>query len=218
VTGRTPIEPLDRSEARRDLATALGQLNLEFDTAQLGQLLALAELLDTWGARINLTGHKTFSAIIQGMVIESAALTSALPESRNLADLGSGAGFPGLPIAILRSDCHVTLVEAREKRHHFQRAAIRELGLENVSALRGRAETLNPTPHAAAIAQAMAQPEKALAWMLPWVEKGGQVLIPGTATPPRIEPRKDVVFERSVHYTVPKSKRDRTLWIGRVPS
>jgi 16S rRNA (guanine527-N7)-methyltransferase len=217
VTAKPTDKPQDYAEARRDLAAALLRLDLALDPAQIETLLALAALLEAWGARINLTGHKTFRAIVQGMVIESVALASQLPAVRSLADLGSGAGFPGLPIAILRPQCRVTLVDARERRHHFQRAAIRELGLENVSAIRGRAETLSPSPHAAAIAQAMAQPERALTWMLPWVEGGGLVVIPGSETPPTIEPLGGVAFEASLHYRVPISNRSRSLWFGRAP-
>ena len=216
VDDRPTIEARDRAAVRHQLAAALNQLDLSIDISQREALLALAELVLAWGARINLTGHKTFAAIVQGLVIESVALMRELPEVESLADLGSGAGFPGLPIAILRPDCRLTLVEARERRHHFQRAAIRELGLDNATPLLGRAETLTPVPHAAAIAQAMARPERAMTWMVPWVRDSGRVLIPGAATPPSIAPQHGVVFEATVHYSVPGSGRERTLWIGRV--
>jgi 16S rRNA (guanine527-N7)-methyltransferase len=216
VPDRPTTSAGERAAAARDLAAALEHLQLDVDASQRAALLALAELLLVWGARINLTGHKTFATIVQGLVIESAALTRELPQIDSLADLGSGAGFPGLPIAILRPDCRVTLVEARERRYHFQKAAIRELGLENAFPLRGRAEVLTPVPHAAAIAQAMAQPERALVWMVPWVREGGRVLIPGSSAPPTIVPQPGVVAEVPAHYRVPGSERERTLWIGRV--
>ena len=110
--------------------------------------------------------------------LDAAALTAQLPEIASLADIGSGAGFPGLPFAILRADCRVTLVESRERRHHFQRQVIRQLGLDNVRAELGRAEALEPSLHAAAIAQAVARPADALPLLLPWVEIGGLLLFP----------------------------------------
>jgi len=212
------IEAQERTAARHDLTRALDELEFDVTQSRVDALLALAELLHAWGARINLTGHKTLAAVVRGLVVESVALTRALPELESLADLGSGAGFPGLPIAILRPNCRVSLVEARERRHHFQKAAVRELGLDNVSPLLGRAESLTPVPHTVAIAQAMARPDRALSWMLPWVARGGRVVIPGPATLPSISPPRGVVFEASARYRIPGSERERTLWIGRASS
>jgi 16S rRNA (guanine527-N7)-methyltransferase len=133
----------------------------------------------------------------------------------SLVDLGSGAGFPGLPLAVVRPSCRVLLVEAREKRHHFQRAAIRELSLSNVEALRGRAESLAPRPAAAVVAQAVAEPSRALLWMLPWVEIGGWLALPGGERAPQVELPPAVTRERLVEYVVPGGGPRRTLWLGR---
>lgn len=177
-------------------------------------LLELAHLVDRWGSRINLTGHRGADAIVRRLVLDAAALVAVLPDVASLADLGSGAGFPGLPIAILRRGCRVTLVESREKRHHFQRAACRAFELANATALRGRAEQIDPLPHAAVIAQAMARPVDALPIMLRWVEIGAQVLLPGGAEAPDIDDPR-VSTERIAHYRVPLGGPQRSLWIGR---
>ena len=198
------------------LELGLGELGIPASPAQLEQLLGLARLVETWGARINLTGHRGASAILERLVLGSAALVAQLPDLESLADLGSGAGFPGLPAAILRPRCRVTLVESREKRHHFQRAACRELGLANAIPLRGRAEALPAQPHAAAVAQAMAKPREALAWAARWVEPGGLVAIPGGADPPDLpELESGVRAERIARYRDPCGGPARTLWIGR---
>jgi 16S rRNA (guanine527-N7)-methyltransferase len=132
-----------------------------------------------------------------------------------LVDLGSGAGFPGLPIGVLRPECGLLLVEAREKRHHFQRAAVRELELGNVEMVWGRAEQIEVRPRAAVIAQAVAEPSRALRWMLPWVEVGGWLALPGGERPPEISAEPSLVPERVVAYTVPCGGPRRTLWLGR---
>ena len=177
-------------------------------------LLGLARLVDRWGERINLTGHRGLEAIVRRLVLDAVALAAQLPPLDSLADLGSGAGFPGLPVAILRRSCRVTLVEAHAKRHHFQRAACRELSIRNARPVLGRAEQLEPTPHAAAVAQAIAPPAEALALMLPWVESGGWVILPGAAEPPRIEDSR-VRLERIARYAVPCGGPERSLWLGR---
>jgi 16S rRNA (guanine527-N7)-methyltransferase len=177
--------------------------------------MTLAGMLAAWSQRINLTGHRGLEAIVERLLLDAAALAAQLPPITSLADIGSGAGFPGLPVAILRPECRVTLVEARRKRHHFQRAVVRELRLPNVRLEHGRSEDLPATPHAAAIAQALAKPEQALPWMLPWVEAGGYVLLPGSDAAPAVPSRTDVLYERLVRYRVPGNNRERSLWIGR---
>jgi 16S rRNA (guanine527-N7)-methyltransferase len=205
--------------ARSLLIEGFDELPLAATAHQLEKLLKLAQLLDEWSKRINLTGHRTAPEIVRRLILDAAALTARLPKIASLADIGSGAGFPGLPVAILRADCQVTLVESRERRHHFQRQVIRELGLDNVRAELGRAEALEPSLHAAAIAQAVARPADALLLLLPWVEIGGLLFFPGSNPPPPIpddDPR--VRFESCATYEVPLGGAERTLWSARKTS
>jgi 16S rRNA (guanine527-N7)-methyltransferase len=182
----------------------------------LGRLLGLADLLERWAARLNLTGHTSGEEIVRGLILESAALEQVLPAAERLVDLGSGAGFPGLPLAILRPGLHVLLVEARRRRHHFQRAAVRELGIANAEPRLGRAESLAPEPSPAVIAQAMARPERALAWMLPWAEPGGLVLLPTSpGADLALTPDEHLVVEERRAYAAPLGGPPRVLWIMR---
>jgi 16S rRNA (guanine527-N7)-methyltransferase len=195
------------------LARGLAELGLEATALQRDALLDLARLVERWGARMNLTGHRDLIEIVKGLVLGSAALVAQLPEIESLADLGSGAGFPGLPMAILRPRCRVTLVEARLKRHHFQRAAVRALGLGNATPILGRAEELEPAPHAAAVAQAVSRPDAALELMIPWIAPGGLGILPGGPEPPRVaHPRASEV--RLVRYRVPCGGPERSLWLA----
>jgi 16S rRNA (guanine527-N7)-methyltransferase len=205
---------VSREQARAVLVQGLAELGLPAAMDRVEALLRLAEMVESWGRRINLSGHRTVAGVIRRLVLEAAALMLEAPEFRSLVDLGSGAGFPGLPIAILRPSVRVTLVEARLRRHHFQRAAIRELGLGNVRLLRGRAEALAPQAHAAGVAQAMAQPSQAVAWMLPWVEPGGLVLLPGSESAPEVGGAGFSV-EAIRRYRLPCGGPPRTLWVGR---
>ena len=203
------------SDAAALLERGLAELDLALGERQVSQLLELGALVAAWGERINVTGHRGLSAILQRLVLDAVALVSALPDVASLADLGSGAGFPGLPAAVLRPRCRVTLVEARERRHHFQRATCRALGLENAHPVRGRAEALLPTPHAVVVAQAMARPPEALRIAAGWAEAGGFVVIPGAASPPVLPDHAEVQVERIARYRVPCGGPARTLWIGR---
>ena len=149
------------------------------------------------------------------LILESLAIAKELPEVDSLVDLGSGAGFPGLPIAIQRPHARVLLVEAREKRHHFQRAAIRALRCGNIRALRGRIEELESEPARLAIAQAVVPPPRMLPVMLPWISSGGYAVIPGSETPPDPGIHDQIVGFEVRHYRAPIEGAARTLWIGR---
>jgi len=181
---------------------------------QLEQLVDLSTLLSRWAERFNLTAHRDPEAIAQRLILDAAALLSALPPFATIADLGSGAGFPGLPIAIL-SRAEVTLVEAREKRHHFQLTAIRQLGLQNTRPLRGRIEELDPTEHEAVVAQAVGPWEEVVGWMLPWARPGGLLVLPAGREVPRCSPHEAAVEARVLSYRVPLGGPDRQLWLAR---
>lgn len=201
--------------AREALDRGLAELELEVSADQVERLHLLAQRVAAWGEQINLTGHRGALAVARRLVLDAAALLAAGPPYTSLADLGAGAGFPGLPIAILCPEIRVTLVEARQRRHHFQRAVRRELGLENVSPVRGRIEEVEATPHEAVVAQALAQADRALAWMLPWAQPDGWLLIPGGEKPPAIGSTAGVRGIEVREYRVPASGPRRTLWLAR---
>jgi 16S rRNA G527 N7-methylase RsmG len=104
----------------------------------------------------------------------------------------------------------VLLVESRERRHHFQRAAIRELGLDNATALLGRAEEIDVQPSGGVIAQAIARPRQALAWMRRWVTPGGWVALP--TVPGAAPTHPDLQPGRALRYAAPRGP-ERAVWI-----
>jgi len=181
------------------------------------ELARLAQLLHVWSRRISLTGHRSAEAIARRLVLDALALERRLPsETESLADLGAGAGFPGLPIALVRPGSSISLVESRERRIHFQRAAIRVLGLgRRVKPLLGRAEALEPQPHAIAVAQAMGAPDQAARWLVPWVEPDGMLVIPGGENAPSVGTVAGLGAPEVVAYRVPLGGPARTLWMAR---
>jgi 16S rRNA (guanine527-N7)-methyltransferase len=181
-------------------------------------LAELAALVEDWGRRLNLSGHRTAESVVRSLILDAAALDAFAPrEIGSLADVGSGAGFPGLPLAILHPERTVRLIEARERRHHFQRMVVRTLGLENVETLHGRAESLPPSLSDAAIAQGAAPPPRAVALLLPWVRPGGWLIVPGGSRSPRVGDPRGVQSHGTVHYRVPLGGATRSFWMGRKP-
>lgn len=98
------------------------------------------------GVEWGLMGPKEAPRIWGRHILNSAALESLIPEGSRVADAGSGAGLPGIPLAILRPDLHVTLIEPLLRRSNFLTGAVEELGLESrVDVVRERAEDLKAT-------------------------------------------------------------------------
>ena len=110
------------------------------ETAQ--KLTTYLTLLQKWNARTNLTAIRDEEGILSRHFLESILCAQTLPKSiQTLLDFGSGAGFPGIPIALMRVNLLVTLAESQNKKAAFLREAVRTLGL-NTKVHSGRAEDL----------------------------------------------------------------------------
>jgi 16S rRNA (guanine527-N7)-methyltransferase len=110
--------------------------------SQAGRFEEFLALLLRWNSRVNLTAIRDEESILSRHFVESIACARALPSGvATLLDFGSGAGFPGVPIALCRSEILVTLAESRGKKAAFLREAVRTLGLSS-AVYSARAETL----------------------------------------------------------------------------
>jgi 16S rRNA (guanine527-N7)-methyltransferase len=112
------------------------------DGAAIDRLSAYISLILRWNTRINLSAIRDEDGIISRHIIESVEVTGSLPKGiSTLLDFGSGAGLPGIPIAICRPEITVTLAESQNKKAAFLMEAVRALGL-NSKVHSGRAEEL----------------------------------------------------------------------------
>ena len=121
-------------------AAALGVALTEHDAARLRQLL---EELAHWNRRYNLTGIADLEDKVSHHVLDSLAVHRYLQGAR-IADVGTGAGFPGLPLALVNPERRFSLIDSNGKKIRFVSHAVRTLGLMNVEPLQARAETLRP--------------------------------------------------------------------------
>ncbi len=124
--------------------TACKQLDLDLTQPQYDSLIRYALLLREWNQRINLISRRDTDRILSYHVIDSLAVQRLIPRGARVCDVGTGAGLPGIPLALLRPDLHVLLVESSQKRCRFLQAVVTELGLANVEVLNERAESLPP--------------------------------------------------------------------------
>ncbi len=126
------------------LKLGLEELGFTFTKNQTDALLILVAELKKWNKAYNLTSIRTDRGIIIKHILDSLLYLNALPEGAlNIADLGSGAGFPGIPIKIMRPDLEVSLVEPSRKKASFLRNIIRLLGLTGANVLQMRAEDIS---------------------------------------------------------------------------
>ncbi|OGQ50562.1 MAG: 16S rRNA (guanine(527)-N(7))-methyltransferase RsmG [Deltaproteobacteria bacterium RIFCSPLOWO2_02_FULL_47_10] len=138
------------------------------------------KLLLKWNKVYNLTSITAPEEIMEKHFEDSLAVLPYLSGSGSLLDVGSGAGFPGIPIKIARPALSVTLVEATKKKCNFCDTVIRELGLKNIKVVHGRVED---SKTAAAIgkfdiivSRATFSLEKLVSTAVPYLEEGGKII------------------------------------------
>lgn len=136
-----PTEP--RQQQGQQLAAGLQALGLQLPDAAQQRLLDYIGLLDKWNRTFSLTALSDPAKAVSHHLLDSLAILQDLVNDR-LLDVGSGGGQPGIPLAIARPDCRVTLLDSNSKKTAFLRQAVIELGLRNIDVHCGRVEQYHP--------------------------------------------------------------------------
>lgn len=157
---------------RQRLVAGTVALGLALGDAQHDALLDYLALLARWNATYNLTAVREVEAMIERHLLDSLAIVPHVREAR-VADLGTGAGLPGIPLAIARPDVQVVLVESNGKKARFLREAQRQLALANVVVREARAESGKPGEVDAVVARALAALPDLAALAAHWLAAGG---------------------------------------------
>lgn len=195
-TGVNPILPLSQSNpilkqsptlANSDLQPfleSLRSLGIELADEQLDQFLRYRQELLDWNTRINLTSISNPEEILIKHFLDSLSLLMIFDTPiAHVLDIGSGAGFPGLPLKILRPQWHVVLLEATGKKVTFMQHIIETLHLHNVESIHGRAEELAinteyRTSFDLVTARAVASLPTLLEYAAPFTRSGGTMIFP----------------------------------------
>jgi len=145
--------------------------------AELPRAEAFAELLATDGVRRGLIGPREADRLWSRHLLNSAVVVEACPASGLVVDVGSGAGLPGIPMALARPELTVRLVEPLLRRVTFLTEVVSLLGLDNVEVVRSRVEDLHGSWTAPTVtARAVAPLDRLAGWCLPLVAPGGSLL------------------------------------------
>ena len=172
-------------KAKKQLRRGIARLNLPFTESQIESLITYLRELKRWNRRANLVGFRTDDALIRHGILDSLSLLEAfrVQPGLELMDIGSGAGFPGIPLKVAAPDLRVTLVEATRKKASFLRQVCRLLQLQGVSVLQARAEALHNDPsHREAYdlvtARAVARLPEAVTLCAPFMKSDGRLVLP----------------------------------------
>lgn len=134
-----------------------------------------ADLLATTGISHGLVGPREATRLWERHLVNCAVVAPLVPEGAQVVDIGSGAGLPGIVLAVARPDLQVVLVEPLLRRTTWLESAVQELGLSNVEVRRGRAEEMTLSVPVVT-ARAVASLDKLVRWSFPLLQPGGRLL------------------------------------------
>ncbi|MFI9720982.1 16S rRNA (guanine(527)-N(7))-methyltransferase RsmG [Streptomyces sp. NPDC052396] len=137
-----------------------------------------AELLADAGVRRGLIGPREVPRLWERHLLNCAVLSEAVPEGVSVCDVGSGAGLPGIPLALVRPDLQITLLEPLLRRTTFLSEVVELLGLDHVTVVRGRAEEMlgKLPPVHVVTARAVAPLDRLASWGVPLLRPYGEML------------------------------------------
>ena len=213
---------MNKEELLRSGAASIG---VKLNDTQIQQFIKYHEILVEWNSFMNLTGITEYEEVVQKHFVDSLALCKAIDVSKaqSLIDIGTGAGFPGIPLKIAYPHLKVTLLDSLQKRIKFLNEVVTQLGLEGVETIHGRAEdfakpSMKRESYDLCVSRAVANLASLSEYCLPYVNLGGYfVPYKSGKVDEELETSKKAVFllggkiEEEVKFDLPDSDISRSL-------
>ena len=172
---------MKKEEFKKVLYEKTKQIGIELTEEQLEKFYLYMNILLKKKKKINLTAITNEKEIILKHFVDSLTINKYIEDSKSLIDVGTGAGFPGIPIKILRQDLKITLLDSLNKRINFLNEVIEKLELKNIECIHGRAEEFGKNKnyrekYDISTSRAVANMSTLSEYLIPFVKIGGKVL------------------------------------------
>ena len=184
-----------------DLKQKLNEFNIEISDNQLEKFDKYMKFLLEWNEKINLTAIVEPDEVKIKHFLDSLTVLKYINDEDKVIDIGTGAGFPGIPLKIMKPDTKITLLDSLNKRINFLNIVIEELGLKNIEAIHGRAEEfarnkLYREKYDVAVSRAVANLSTLTEYMLPFVKVGGRcICMKGANVKEELDKAKNAIQE-----------------------
>lgn len=172
---------MDKEEFSKELNKQLKQMQICITEDKVEKFYIYMQMLLEWNEKINLTAIIEPNEIIKKHFIDSLTILNQIPTNSRIIDIGTGAGFPGIPLKILREDIKVVLLDSLNKRILFLNEIIKKLSLEEITSIHYRAEqagqlSLYREKFDIATSRAVANMNTLSEYLLPFVKIGGKAI------------------------------------------
>lgn len=199
------------------------EIEIKFNEEQKEKLYIYMQMLLEWNEKINLTAITDPKDIILKHFIDSITINKYVRENSYIADIGTGAGFPGIPLKILRKDISLVLVDSLNKRIKFLDEVIKKLNLNNVETIHSRAEDIGKNKKYRekfdiVTSRAVANMATLSEYMIPLSKVGGKcIVMKGPDVNKEVDQAKNAIqvlggnIENIYEFELPKSDVKRTI-------
>lgn len=197
----------------------------EIDDNKIQKFYDYMNLLVEWNKKINLTAITEEKDIILKHFVDSLTVLKYIKDNKNIVDVGTGAGFPGIPLAIMNDSLKITLVDSLNKRINFLNEVCSKIKLKNTKAIHSRAEEFGQDnnyreSYDIAISRAVSNLTVLAEYLLPLVKVGGKIIcMKGPDIEEELKQAKSAIdilggnFERCDNFCLPKSDISRNIII-----
>ncbi len=216
---------MDFDSFKKEMNINLMALNLKLDDSQIKNFYDFMNLLIEKNKVMNLTGITEPKEVILKHFIDSLTVLKYINENDNIIDVGTGAGFPGIPLKMAENSLEITLLDSLNKRINFLNEVIEKINLNKVKTIHGRAEDFGQDfkyreKYDVAVSRAVAPLNVLLEYMLPFVKVGGKcICMKGSNCDEEIENSRKAIeilggkIEKIKKFNLPNSDNNRTIFI-----
>lgn len=216
---------MDFNSFSEEMKANLSALSLDLSDEQIRDFYDFMNLLIEKNKVMNLTGITEPKGVILKHFIDSLTVLKYINENESVIDVGTGAGFPGIPLKIAKKSLEITLLDSLNKRINFLNEVIENISLDKIKTIHGRAEDFGQNAehrekYDVAVSRAVAPLNILLEYMLPFVKVGGKcICMKGSNCDEEIENAKKAIeilggkIERIEKFNLPNSDNNRTILV-----